>query len=69
MKVELQFTVDANDGKPCITFTHHENDSSIEQKLLKVFIDGIRLNGLKLKNPNGGIKDGNGYENYVLAIK
>jgi hypothetical protein len=49
-------------------------DKSIEQKLLAVFIEEVRENGLVLKNPTGQTQNSKGgnlssWEDYILEIK
>jgi len=69
MKAEFELNIDRN-GKPCIKFRHYDKENSLEQKTLKVLIDGIKENGIQLVNTSGYI-DGNGgsWENYELQIK
>jgi hypothetical protein len=44
MKAEFELSLDRN-GKPCIKFKHHTRIDSLEQKLLKIFVDGVYKNG------------------------
>jgi hypothetical protein len=73
MKVTFEFSISDN-GKPCIQFRHYDLDKSIEQKLLAVFIDEVRENGLVLKNPTGQTQNNkednlSSWEDYILEIK
>lgn len=68
MKIEFELNLDCN-GKPCIKFRHYDKDNSLEQKALKIFIDGVKNNGIKLVNINGFISsEGESWENYEIQI-
>lgn len=49
MKVEFELTLDQN-GRPCIKFKHRDRNDSLEQKILKVFIDAVKEKGCELIN-------------------
>ena len=69
MKVEFELNLDS-DGRPCIKFKHHDKDSSLEQKALKIFINAVKEKGMCLKNPGGYIDtNGNSWEKYEIQIK
>lgn len=70
MKVELELSLDAN-SKPCIEIRHHYKDSSLEQKTLKVFIDGVKKHGCELKGVSGhlNVSTGESWEDYEIQIK
>ena len=55
MTVTFEFSLDYR-GKPCIKFKHHDKDNSIEQQLLKHFIQDALDNQCKLV-PVGGFID------------
>lgn len=68
MKAEFELDIDTN-GKPCIRFRHFDKDCSLDQKVLKIFIDAVKDKGCTLKNPDGYIdSDGNSWENYEIRI-
>ena len=48
MKVELEFNVNT-EGKPVIYIEHIENDDSIEQRMLSLFIEKARSEGLSFE--------------------
>lgn len=70
MKAEFELTID-NNGRPCIKFVHHDKSSALEQKMLKIFIDGFKARGVVLTNPCGHISVGtnNSTETYQICIK
>jgi hypothetical protein len=67
-KVEFEFTLD-DDGKPCISFKHHDKSNLLEQKLLKIFIDAAKEKGIFL-NKTGGLASTNGvsWDSYEIII-
>lgn len=69
MKVEFELNIDPN-GKPCIRFRHHDKNHSLEQKSLKIFLDGVKEKGCILRNPTGYLKGGTceSWENYEIRI-
>jgi len=69
MKVEFEFTLDSV-GSPYIKFRHHDRDDSLEQKLLKVFLDGASKNGITLAYQSGYLECGtkNSWSNYEIKI-
>lgn len=69
MKVEFELNLDAN-GRPCIKFRHHDKDNSLEQKALKVFLDGVKEKGCVLRNPRGYTETGTqkSWEDYEIQI-
>ena len=67
MKANFELSLDRK-GKPCIKFTHHEKNSSLEQKTLRLFIDGINENGCVLINTGGYLDSGYSYKNYEIQI-
>jgi hypothetical protein len=71
MKAEFDLNVSTKTGGPIITFKHHDKDSSLEQQILKVFIDGAIKNGIELVPTNGFLEVGtnNSFEQYEIRIK
>lgn len=69
MKVEFELNLDSN-GKPCIRFRHHDRNNSLEQKALKLFIEGAKEKGINLRNISGFLESGtnNSWENYEIQI-
>ena len=68
MKQEFELTLD-NNGRPCISFKHDERAKDLEQKVLKVFIDGANEKGIKLNRPSGGCNSRNeSWSNYEILI-
>lgn len=69
MKAEFELSLD-NDGRPCISFKHHNRNKSLDQKVLKTFIDGVKKEGLRLANPTGYIcsSEGESWEFYEIRI-
>ena len=69
MKTEFELNVDSN-GRPCIKFRHYDKDNSLEQKVLKIFIDSVKEKGCVLKSPSGYLESGtiNSWENYEIQI-
>jgi hypothetical protein len=69
MKAEFELNLDSN-GRPCIKFKHHDKDNSLEQKALKVFLDGVKEKGCVLKNTSGYAEVGtiNSWEHYEIQI-
>lgn len=69
MKVEFELNLDAN-GSPCIKFRHYDKSNSLEQKLLKSFIDAVKSNGIILSNVSGYVDtSGVSFDNYEIRIK
>ena len=68
MKASFELTLGSN-GRPCIKFRHYDKDGSLDQRVLKSFIELAKEKGLVLKNPSGYIDtDGNSWENYEIRI-
>jgi len=69
MKAEFELNID-NNGSPCIKFKYYDKDNSIEQKLLKVFLEGIKEKGCFLKCTGGYAKIGTSesWEIYEIQI-
>ena len=69
MKAEFELTIDS-DGLPCIKFRHYDQDNSLEQKTLNVFINAVKTKGCKLVNINGhlGSSRNESWENYEIQI-
>jgi hypothetical protein len=69
MRTEFELNVDSN-GRPCIKFRHYDKDNSLEQKVLKVFLDAVKEKGCVLKSPSGYLEVGtdNSWENYEIQI-
>ena len=69
MKTEFELNI-SSDGQPCIRFKHHDRSNSLEQKILKILIDGIKKNGAIIENPSGFLETGtdNSYEIYEIKI-
>ena len=70
MTVEFELTLNSN-GSPCIIYKHHDRDNSLEQKVLKIFLDGALEKGIVLKSTSGYLECGtnNSWENYEITIK
>lgn len=70
MKATFELTVDQKTGEPVINFRHHDRSNALEQKLLKIFVDGAKKNGLKLTNPSGHLEAGttNSWEEYEIRV-
>lgn len=69
MKAEFVLSLDSH-GRPCINFRHYDKSDSLEQIILREFIDGAVKNGLHLNNVSGFIdSNGNSWENYGIYIK
>ena len=70
MKAQIELTLDTKSNKPVIIITHYDKDNSIEQLLLKVFIDNAK-NGIMLKHLSGFLEVGtsNSWEKYVIETK
>lgn len=64
MKAELKLHLD-DDGRPCIRLTHYYKDNSLEQKLLKVFLEEVKEKGCVLRYISGV---SNSFENYEIQI-
>lgn len=69
MKVEFELTID-DAGLPVIQFKHHYKDQSIEQRLLKVFIDQVNKKGVKMISTSGyaEISGLNSWDQYEFKI-
>lgn len=69
MKIEFELTID-DAGLPVIQFKHHDKDQSIEQKLLKVFIDQVNKKGVKMISTSGytEICGSNSWDQYEFKI-
>lgn len=67
MTAEFELSIN-NDGSPMIKFRHHDKDNSLEQKLLKVFIDKANKDGICLKPTGGYLETGtkNSWEDYII---
>lgn len=69
MKVEFELNIDEKTGEPIIRFRHDERSDAMEQRLLKIFVEKAKKNGILLVNPNGQISSGSAWENYEIKIK
>lgn len=69
MKTEFELSLDSN-GRPCVKFRHHGKDSSLEQKILKKFLDAVKENGCVLKSTGGYAEIGTSksWEDYEIQI-
>ena len=69
MKAEIELNIDRR-GIPCIKIKHYDKDNSVEQNLIKIFIQGASSAGLVVRNPSGYLETGasNSYEIYELQI-
>jgi hypothetical protein len=70
MKAELELNLD-KDGRPCIKIKHHDNDNSLEQQALKIFIISAIEKGIELVPVSGCLNTSSGesWENYEIQIK
>jgi hypothetical protein len=70
MKVEFELTLNSV-GKPCIRFTHHDKNNSLDQLSLKLMIHEMMANGIKINNPSGFRKVGTdeSFEIYEISAK
>lgn len=71
MKAEFELTIDEKTGEPKIKFRHHDRSNAIEQKLLKIFVDKAKKNGVIVANTGGHLECGtsNSWEDYEVKIK
>jgi hypothetical protein len=67
MTSKFELTID-KEGKPIIKFSHQDKNDSIEQKLLKVFIDNAFKNGISLRKVSGYTEIGGNvsFDNYEI---
>jgi hypothetical protein len=70
MKAEFELSVD-KDGKPCIRFKNHENNNSLDQKVLKNFIQGAKSNGIEINHKSGCLSpsENESWSLYEINIK
>jgi hypothetical protein len=69
MEAELELNLD-KDGRPCIKIKHHDNDDSLEQQALKIFIISAIAKGIELVPICGFLNtpSGESWENYEIQI-
>ena len=68
MVTEFELTLD-NNGMPCVEFKYQGRSNSLEQKVLKVFIDAAKEDGLVLRNSNGYLNSsGENWQKYQIRI-
>lgn len=66
MKAEFELNLNKN-GRPVISFRHHDKDGSLEQQVLKVFVDMAAENGLRMKQVSGTSGTGVSYNEYEIS--
>ena len=71
MKAEFELTIDEKTGEPKIRVRHQDKSNSLDQLLLKIFIDKARENGIELIHTSGYLESGttNSWENYEIKAK
>lgn len=71
MEVDLKLTIDLQ-GNPIIEIQHHPDNKSIDQKLMKVFIERSKMAGMEivrsgnLRNHDDDLRPSH---TYILRIK
>lgn len=69
MKATFELNLDT-DGRPCIKFRHYDEDESLEQKALGIFLNAIEEKGVELKVTDNGIdKEGIIFTECELQIR
>jgi hypothetical protein len=68
MKAEIKLNIDVN-GFPCIRIRHHNKSGSVEQELLRVFLEAVNESGLQLVKTFGHVTpSGESQDNYEIRI-
>jgi len=70
MVAQFELNLDSN-GRPCIKFRHHDKDSSLEQKALKLFLDAVKEKGCNLTLTGGHSMPGDhseSWDSYEIQI-
>ncbi|HKL76214.1 MAG TPA: hypothetical protein VJ881_09125, partial [Halanaerobiales bacterium] len=68
MKAEFELSLDTN-GKSMIKFMHSDKSESLEQKILKVFIEAAKEKGITLKKISGfATTGGSSFDSYEIQI-
>jgi hypothetical protein len=69
MKAEFELNLDCN-NKPSIKIRHFDKENSLDQRLLKLFLDEVRKKGCLLKHINsyGDILKQESWEDYEIQI-
>ncbi len=69
MKTQFELKLDIN-GRPCIKFRHYDKESSLEQEVLKVFIEGANKKGIELiRSSSYRSTNGDSWEGYEIKYK
>lgn len=70
-KVNLELAINEKTGDPIIKIRHHDKSNNLNQKVLKIFIDKAKCNGLEFRHTSGYIESGttNSWENYEIRIR
>ena len=69
MKATFELSVN-KDGNPVIKFSHHDKDSSLDQKMLNVFINKAFKNGIRINKVGGYCEIGSSvsFDKYEIVV-
>jgi hypothetical protein len=70
MKAEFELNIDQN-GKPVIKFNHSDKDDSLEQKILGIFLQMCKQQGIEINlvSDKGAVVESVRYNGYEIRPK